>query len=227
MKFFELAHSVNPQIIGNEYPQIQKMYYDETQNYLHPNYFKNFDFFGYHSFDFDPIFDTFLLKNKAKFTDLISNVYFSRPFTISAKSLDIFQNHLIDNSKSHLIKVKKGNKIFDYYCFYIFGNSWESLSLENTLFYAEKDEPETDVPRRYVKIDNIEQVNDWAKWNSRYPNLEIEEAIYKKSLKKSDLFIGTGSSYFVSEKLKNSLLENGVTGFDFEEVHLKFEDMVR
>jgi hypothetical protein len=113
MKFFRLRDSTDLTIIG-DYPQIQKMSVIDSQ-YEHPQYFRNLPKFRLGKLDCTPIFDTFLLTHKAKFSDSISSNFLD--FTINKKMLDVLLQFNLSNYEVYPIKVQKGKKILDYYCF--------------------------------------------------------------------------------------------------------------
>jgi hypothetical protein len=173
---------------------------------------------------FTPLFDNFILEYKAKFTDLLSNVFFD--YTINKKMLDILLSHNLSAYEAHPIKVQKSKKILDYYCFYIYGRGFEHIDLDKSVFYEDADNHVSYSPRRYVKINQINDIVYWAKNNPNFPYLRIEKFVYKNHIKNLDMFrvFYFNSGIYISEKLKLALESNGITGIAFEEVEIEIAE---
>ena len=184
MKFFRLIKSTNPLVTGDCYPQIQTYNHSDLQ--VDSNFRELISSSMLEKLDFTPIFPIFKLEYKAKFTDLLSNVRFD--YTVSKKMLDIILSHNILNYEFHPIKVQKKAKILDYYCFYIYGRALEHIDLEKSIFYGDEDSHVSYSPRRYVKINQIDDIIYWTKNNPNFPDLNSEKIVYKNYIKNLDMF---------------------------------------
>ena len=224
VKFFKISCSTDLTIVG-EYPQMQKIIYANSP-YWHPHYFRNVLTSYDEKLDFIPIFDTFSIVNKAKFTDILSTVLSAHIF--NEKMLNVLYSFTMSSTFSaHPIKVQKGQKTLDYYFFYLHNDNYTYLDTKETVFYEEKNQALIDDPKRYVKINNISEINDWEKWHSKFPKLKVEKLIYKPEIKDLDLLDGTygdEAGYFVSPRLKEALERAGISGISFEEVEKEISD---
>lgn len=224
VKFFKISYSTDLTIVG-EYPQIQKVIYSDSPHW-HPLYFRNVLTSYHEKLDFTPIFDTFSIVNKAKFTDILSTVLSA--YVFNEKMLNVLSNFTMSSTfAAYPIKVQKRLKIVDYYFFYLHNDDYAHLDIKETIFYEEKAQSLIDDPRRYIKINDISEINDWGKWHSKFPKLKVEKLIYKNEIKDLDLLDGTygdEAGYFVSLRLKEALEKAGISGILFEEVEKEISD---
>lgn len=217
--FFKLNYSTVAREIGSSIPQVRVL---NDENYAHKDFYRNIDFNK--KIYTAPIFGPIKLEHFAKNTDYLSHScglfeFISNNMLLLLKQFDIFPDY-----NFFPIKVSKRNQIWDYFVFSIIGNALEHIDLEKTIFYEINYGKEEKPPRRYVTIEEVKHIEEWEKWHSKDSRLRIEKLVYKSTLKNYDMFKGSyfDSGYFVSERLKDSLEKNRITGIMFEECNINF-----
>lgn len=216
---FLLVESTNLDIIGREYPQIQRMSVDYPNNSEESVQSINYD----KSVDYKPFLKSFSVEYRAKLTDMFSFTQSGYAFLISEKLLNIFLQSNIENYQyfeAHAIYHKKDYK---YYLFFIHGQDYSLIDYQNMKFWAmdERYYYENKTRRLEAKIDKPETLINWNKIKTypyvEYPYLEYEalklnHANIHVDMIKPPLTV----YYFVNEKLKNKIEAAKCTGVEFK-----------
>jgi hypothetical protein len=215
MQHYILNLSSETSIIGNQYPQIQKM---------KPRY----DYDGPHTVyklgrhyqalpDFSPDLDGFVLHSGAKPTDFLSNV-FSSPngFIVSEKVKNILQKLSLPLHSFYPIKLyHKKQQIGNYYWLHVICDLTEIVDYPASAFFIYKDYSFDLGP---VQVSSKEMLL-LKKSNLKGKNKDHNITIWAKKLKltqnvKYDFFdIGSfDNNHYISQQLKNIFEKEKVNG---------------
>jgi hypothetical protein len=227
MKYFRLTHSIAPETIGSEYPQIQKM--TKGYDYDKPNSVHAASRF-YDSFlPFEPDLDSMVLHPKAKLTDILScSVLGSNGFIISEKVYNIC--NLFQSVPAHYYPVKvleKNRKMHQYYWMHIVTpDAYKLIDIKASSFHLE------DLGRDVGKIhvtsleDLVEKRTAEKKRTNNYfltiscDRFLVNNLLYQYAIFQFGKF---DSFYYVREDLKNALEDIPGIGVDFTLANIYLE----
>jgi hypothetical protein len=168
---------------------------------------------------FIPDLENFVLKPKAKLTDIISTGYASdKGFLISDKARSIFKIYNIDKGIYYPAGVEYKGQKFAYSFLYV-----ASYLIENEMIdfprskFTEKKISEI---INNVSFDNFEQMMAYSRKKNPIHEIGFEKIHLKKEISNLDMFrIGyVDNNIIVSERLKKDLKAQGITGIKFTDV---------
>lgn len=162
---------------------------------------------------------------KAKLTDLVKA---SQVLLISEKLLKILLNSNVENSQYFKVDVIHRKKIHPYYLYFIYGQNYDLVDYQNMTFkgisvppysdFYRKPEEQEGVKKKVIKVETPSQLINWQKLYPDFPNREYEALKLNFTNIHTDMirlpFLVNGG-YFVSEALKNKIVEAKCTGIDF------------
>lgn len=198
--------------VGSVYPQIDIINYSDA-----------------HKIEFDefvsiPPLHAKLVK-KAKLTDVLSQATISSyGILINEKVRNIFQQFNIIPHKYYPIYVQTDNDVFTYFWIQVFDDSIvNSIDYKNSNFYWKN-------PLREGRVDLISYNDYLIKKEINKKNISwmvgADKFVLNNSFNKDlDLFAFScfTTNLFISERLKESLIKNRITGIDIIEAAISFE----
>tara|TARA_R110001583_G_scaffold60219_10_gene179040 strand:- start:938 stop:1618 length:681 start_codon:yes stop_codon:yes gene_type:complete len=216
MKYYKLTHSIDRKIIG-VFPQSEECFVGDIQK----------DFIPWEGpIDFDFKLPEPILEKKSKQTSYVRVVAISVRFlVVDNEFLNFLKNYNIGNYQKWKIKTWQNEELIKKYNLFILNDTKQSeyIDFEKSDFL-------------------IGKLGDWKDRSTRRPISikNYDEYIYKKEkLGKESLMLlhdkvtldlkGVNvdmfrivnaplGGYYVSERLKNAIEENGFTGMEFKEV---------
>lgn len=220
MKFFRLKRTIELSQLGY-HPQVRENVYKGNVN--DPKFI---DKVFFEKAKFDPITASALLDPRANLTDLIhtSGMGFTMKFLMSDSLKSLFQKYRSDGIEFFRSPVIHKDEIHDdFWVMSVFKTDEELLDFSKCTFLLRSRKPEgggTELSS--VIINDHKDFQEKKKFyasNSAY--LFVDTPIFINS-ELYDIYIlrnvGGGVGYYVSEKFKNDLLENEISGIDYEEV---------
>jgi hypothetical protein len=212
MKYFKVSLSTNIKEIGS-YPQIQSM----TKNY---DYDSNSSVYRLNNFknkipEFKPNLNSFVLDNHAKPTDVLSSAFLgSFGILINSKINKILSQFKLINHTKYLASVyfPKDDSILEYYWLHFLSNLEKKIDYKESFFYSSG--------KHFLTIPNYESYIEQKDSLGKFKKLYAKEIVIKeKFIKHYDLFNipEIDSSIYISEKLKNVLVKENVTGVDIDQ----------
>jgi hypothetical protein len=213
MKYFRIQHSTNIKEVGI-FPQCT-----DAKNFTEIQEFG----FGY----FDKISNPFLLpqpilRNKAKLTDLLNVVPVSSPvFLVLSDDLLNFITPRINvgYQRWKLTSHSQGEIITKYNLFHISNPSERQLiDFKNSEFILKNNKTKEE---EKVSLSNYNEFHEnWMKFIYSNHSMEIKSLTIDFQRFTNDVFriiqlYFLGIGYYVSEKLKNEILNKGFTGIHF------------
>lgn len=168
---------------------------------------------------FIPNLESFVLKPKAKLTDIISTGYASdKGFLISDKAKSILKIYNIDKGIYYPATVEYKGQKFPYSFLYI-----ASYFIENEMIdfpRSEFIEKKISEIINNVTFDNFEQMIAYARKINPVHEIGFEKIFLKKEVSNFDMFrLGyVDNNIIVSERLKKDLKAQGITGIKFTDV---------
>ena len=169
--------------------------------------------------NFDPDIGNVVVESYAKLTDIISTAYFNQFLgkLLNQRALDVFLSHKIPMHKVYPVTVIYKGQNYAYYWLHIVSNEYALINFSKSKFI--KTSP---IGRKTGDI-SIKSHSDYIEeQNKGYQGYSInfEQLFLDKHAIKHDLFsIKDGlSEIFVSNRLKEALEANGVTGLAFREL---------
>ena|SRR5688572_2372170 len=169
---------------------------------------------------FEPNLNSFVLKPKAKLTDVISAGYASgKGFLLNDKVKLLLQRFTIDKGIYYPATViyKKQNLFYSflYIASYLIKN--EGLVDFQKSFFVEKKIFEIIDTKRFENFDNM---LDYGRQMNPVHEFEIGKVFLRKEVRKLDMFrIGYGdNNIIISERLKDEIEAQKITGVKFTKV---------
>lgn len=213
MNYFKLNYSINSEIIGKTYPQSQN--FNSVLDIHSPLFVWNNEV----PLPENVYIPNLFLDQKAKFTDLISSSSIRYPL-VSKKLYDCitsFNHNLIKFYQTKLILKSSEEEIF-----MISGKTkgFELLDLSRT---------EIDLLERFkfaerLTFAKVEDLYGTAK-SVQYPNTITIRRYKFSNIASQDIFYieninPSGGAYFVSNNLKEKIINEGCTGIEFEPIEV-------
>jgi hypothetical protein len=165
-------------------------------------------------------------KHHAKPTDLLSSATISGPYLlISPALMEIFKKHRMPGYYAYPVKISKRTKVFDYFIYIQNYRFIEFIKLDTcNAFIATRRENWREGPDILEPI-RLNSVDDFNRLNERLPSnqyLVIKNYELNTDKIELDLFllayqIQKAVGYVVSEKLKEAIEAENMTGIAFEE----------
>lgn len=218
MKCYIVNESLNESIVGNDYPQAYKFikgYDPEAPNAI-------FSMYNYRSTfpDYIPELDGIMLSGSAKLTDFVSQGFSSNFHIVSEKAKTILEKHRLCSHQFYPLGLYKRKIKQSYYLFKPISDYLDFIDYKKTAFVeynistGEKVETnEVTSKEKILEINNkLENQKDisWCIWGDKI-------VMSKYFDNKLDYFkIGRiDSNIYVSERLKNEIESNDLTGWEF------------
>lgn len=213
MKYYLIRSSSDPKVIGvkNGLAQVE---FGEKENKHNLTYKKTLDFFSYAEYwrndevfpEFEVHLNASILKN-AKLTSFIEYTPFllSCPFLVHNDVVSIFSRFNIQRHRNYPVKIYDSkeciNSEYKLFCCPYLG--FDVINYSESIFYTGSDL----LGKTYYTFNNEKEYRS-------FPNIINSEVLkmndnFDSSL---DLFVGRIGGMHVSERLKNELQNNNVTG---------------
>jgi hypothetical protein len=219
MNYFIISESINPDVIGDDYPQTYKFikgYNPESENGI-------FSIYDYRtSFpDYIPDLDGIKLSGSAKLTDFVSHGFKSCSFIVSEKAKSILEKYKLCMHRFYPLGLYKRNKKYDYFLFWIISDYSDFVDYEKSTFMeynisSDKKFGAVSVRSKEELLQKKEIVKE--KTDDLLQTIWGDNIVMNRSFgSELDFFeitIIDGSTY-ISERLKNDIEYNGLTGWDF------------
>lgn len=222
MSYYTLETACNTSETGPAFPQIQKLkpgYNDKKSNSIYSYLKKSVNDFS----DEVPDLDGFIMQPQAKLTDFLSNSITKPGFFVSKKVKSIFENHnLMPHRFYPAVVTLRKKSIPNYFWAHMIADFTEFIDYANSCFFIYK----------HYHLDdgdiNISSLDDYfaKRTQLRNDNPNINITIWAKKIwlkpsffaKELDIFkIGLfDSNFYISQKLRNSLIDNKITGCDIQ-----------
>lgn len=136
--YYSLVFSSEPSVIGNQYPQIQKMSpdYDFNSSSSVYNVSRSFRTLP----NVVPDFNGFVLHNRAKLTDFISNVFsYPNGFIVSERVKNILSMCTLQTHAFYpIVLYHKGLRIDNFFWFHIIYDLTDVVDYERSTFFVKK-----------------------------------------------------------------------------------------
>ena len=208
MVFYTLDTATDTPETGPVFPQIKAM--RPGYDFNKPNSIHNLTFKGLP--DFQPDLDYFILDQKAKLTDLLSNMISPFGFLISEKMKKVFEQFKLPEHGFYPATVAAGNiKLDKYFWFLPNCNLSDQVDYPKTTFYSK----DTFNNVEKLVINNLEDVFE-IRSKIGYTKKIVSEKIYFKSGFKLDYDLimigGFDFNIYLSEGLKSALINEKITG---------------
>jgi hypothetical protein len=163
----------------------------------------------------------FELEKKSKLTDLISQASISSiGLLVSAKLKEILIKHKLPKYKLYQSELKISNLSIDYFWVHFnFENFINFIDFENSIFYYTKFEMQVE----QISIKDFNEYKMLKKENGIMWDVEIESIKLKDNLIDDfDLFnfYPFTRNIFISEKLKNDIVQNSISGIEIKESNI-------
>lgn len=213
--YFGITNATKPKEVGRKYPQVDKMDHEKSNKL-------DFDKLNTESI----VFNRVVLFNSAKATDFLSCVHLSsQAYLLSKKAMDVFKNFNLGNHTVYPATVYHKEQSYEYVVLHLVNEVDRFLDYENSRFTVESS-------GKYifdVKIKDYEELQSLsAKVKSReYPNtpeysrIILTKGCFKNDYQVPDLFsiFCAPTWYFISRKLGQAILQNNLSGFEFQKVY--------
>ncbi|MFT5723122.1 MAG: hypothetical protein ACI9JN_000229 [Bacteroidia bacterium] len=198
--------------VGKTYPQSQKIILPKGKTVKDPAFVWNVQFCKIP--DFEPILGTIKVENSAKLTDLISSSTISNGYIISKKLFKILGDFNLGNFIQKPVTVKFKGDYFEYYWVHIANDKSTMIDFNNSNFYLIDSFSNKDS----CSIKNWDELVQIRKSASSLKKIRFDKMQIGEFLE--DCFHLNHIFYdlIISERLKNAILKNGVTGINFQNI---------
>ncbi len=229
MKYFAIENSLNEKILG-KIPQVKEfIHHCDVED--EPNFI---DKFVFEKIEIKPILSNVVLYANAKQTDLIDtfgDIGFCFGYLISNKfkeTLDQFNCYGFQYFETYIIQ--KNQKLDNYLQTNIYDFPYQFIDFEKTTFSI-KDSIKRKIIFESINILNLE---DFYK---KISSLKYPESISLSNLSFDDqmnldffplrFFENGGYKGIVSERLKNEIEKNDITGIEFRPIEIPLQDWLK
>lgn len=218
-KYYTINESLNPQIIGKDFPQVHNFIktYNPDAEYALLSLYDYFDEFP----DYIPNLDGFKLTGSAKLTDFVSSAFCPNLFIVSERAKHLLETYNLGSHRFYSLGLYKRNVKHNYYMLHIIINPdyTENVNYSQSVF-KECSEYSIDENWGYHSISS--RADFFAKREELKmvgKNLWSEKMVMEPSFDDSlDLFmiVYFNNDNFISERLKNAIEAEGLTGWEFK-----------
>ena len=229
MRYFAIEHSMNTKIVG-KIPHTKEVLHN-CDVWDEPKFI---DRMFYQKIEETPILSNAVLFPKAKITDLINTynvIGFSISMLISDKFKNVFEKFNLFGLQFFPTFIIQNNiKIDGYWQTHISEQAFKLLDFKKINFIYKKRDCEKVI---YEEINNINSLEDFLKCKEEKilpTELYFLNLILKEN--KFDFFFIphyiNGNGYgIVSEKLKNEIEQQSITGIEFRPIEVSLQDWMR
>jgi hypothetical protein len=220
MKYYKFNYAVDTEETGHVFMQIKDESSALNRERLNSVFLLESDKFP----AFVPNLNYYELETAAKLTDLLSggippgaNGGLVDGFIINKKLRNIFQQHITCKCQYYPTCIKVKNNFYDDYFFmHVVSDLPDYIDYEKTPFFIKEygDDLGSVKVNSKTEYESFNKQLEGMKFlSSNKPNLK------KEIIGQYDLFVETHFKYsfYISEKLKNTLLEAKITGISFED----------
>lgn len=221
MKYYRLRHSLEKKELGH-YTQIQKTTWDGrpyddgafgTQGLFNP----------IHN---NPAIPTLEFYKSAKTTSLIQMVEigFYQYLIINESFLEFLKPYFNGSFQTWKIKATKKEVDYTYYIFYLDEYKSDFINYEKSTFELFEKNYSTISLNQEIKVtSDVDYLDKCREFIGLYgiPELQPVKIVLNTSNQEIDFFRCANNDmagYYVSERLKQAILDNGFTGMRFEEI---------
>jgi hypothetical protein len=206
-KYYTINYELDDKITGRDYPQVNCLNVDEIEKFSSWELHKK-----------TPVIK-FELKKRCKLTDVLSILEINTGFLISPKVKNIFdQFHLMRHQYFEATIQSKDGNLHQYYWLHLTEpDLTKKIDYEKSIFY----ETEWTFRKELIKLDSYKHYEKLkAKDTEASFGVRLDKIALSDSFDKNlDLFKFTpfGINVYISERLKNALVENNIISFKIEE----------
>lgn len=227
IKYFSIHNSLNEKIMG-KLPQVKEVVHN-CHISDNPNFI---DRFPYKKIEGNPILSNAVLYSKSKQTDLIQtgSIGFSYGSLLISdkmkKILEQFNCFGVQFFSTHIVHKEK--KIDKYWQSHIYEIPYDFIDFENTdLLLKDRDENRKPVQSYLKRVSNKEEFFNMTE-AMKYPKmLFLKNISFVKEVDLDYFFLRNfeGASLgIVSEKLKNEIEKQDITGVEFKSIEVSLTD---
>lgn len=221
-KFYKLRYSIDEKVIGRA-EGLKSCHYDK--DFFAKDSFINQGLWG--PVEGSPGLPNAVMHKSVKMTDVIDIVSLSPEYLIITKKfLDFLIPYFNTSYQTWKISIKKGDVDYEYYIFHLDFPKNDFINHEKSIYKIfEYDENYNRIDlnqeiKAFSDVDLLEKRRKYLPLGIRVPFLEtVKFAINSNS--KEDFFRSSTNGmtgYYVSEKLKQEIENQGFTGIDFVEL---------
>ena len=221
MKYYRISYCIDKKIIGHN-PQIQKTTWDGRP-------VDKGSFAMYLLFDpipTHPAIPTLEFYKSAKTTSLIDivEIDINKFLIINELFLEFIKPFCNDSFHIWKIKATKKEVDYTYYIFYLNEYKSDFINYEKSTFELfEKNYSTISLNQEIKVISDLDYLDKCREFIGLYgiPSIQPTKIVLNTCNQKVDFFRCANNDmagYYVSERLKQAILENGFTGIRFEEI---------
>lgn len=222
MKFYRLSYSIDKKVIGRAEGEKSCIFNGDR---FKEDSFANQGLFG--PVVGNPALPMPVMHKSVKMTDFIRLVPMKPEYlVITEKFLDFLIPYFNTSYQTWKISIKKGDVEYEYYILHLDFPKSDFINYNFSKFsFFERDEE-----RNYVKLDNeikifsdidlLEKMGKYPPIGIRTPFLRTVKFTINSNIKEDFFRSSTNgmTGYYVSEKLKQEIENQGFTGMDFVEL---------
>jgi hypothetical protein len=228
MQFYLFKEACATKETGPDYPQIQKWKsgYDDDKADSYYSYYEASSK-GSVFPDFTPDLDALVMYNRAKPTDIISSGL-SIGLIISKKLKAIIEQFKFQSYRLYPTKIiHKKVELNEYYFMHIISDYYSDyldfVNYKQSVFITAgiaNDNPQNIIlTSKQDYLNKAKELqNDFSVKKNTYRAIYAERICFNREFDKNlDFFIAPfGIDYYISQNLKNALVENGITGYEIQ-----------
>ncbi|TAF66772.1 MAG: hypothetical protein EAZ58_10145 [Flavobacterium sp.] len=221
MKYYRISYSIEKKIIGHN-PQIQKTTWDGR-----PNDDGAFGTQGlFNPIHKNPAIPTLEFYKSAKTTSLIHMVEIGidEYLIINESFLEFLKPYCNGPFQTWKIKATKKEVDYTYYIFYLNEYKSDFINYEKSTFELFEEKYSTISLNQEVKVtSDVDYLNKSIKYSglNGVHHMQPTKIVLNTKNQEVDFFRCAHNGmagYYVSERLKQAILDNGFTGIEFEEI---------
>ena len=223
MNYYKFSFSSDPKKVGRRIPQISEIIDKQGGQYNTelPNSINRINPWNEVVANLNA--PNFVLHGHAKRTDILSAFHHSHLMVISKRLKALFEEYKLPKVQVFETKLISGNKLHDYYLFYLPDNFYQFIDCVRSTFALVRMNARA-VPVFTPQINSLDEFEEWIKeypylikQNPKRLKVIVDKLVFDSDKIPYDMFriLGLISGYFVSERLKNAIEEKGYTGMDF------------
>jgi|688.fasta_scaffold299186_2 hypothetical protein len=229
MKYFAIQSCLNEKLIG-KYPQVKEFIHhcnvEEESNFI--------DKFIFEKIKIQPILSNVVLHSvsiQTDFIDVFGDVGFNFGYLISDKFKKVLENFNCYGIQFFKTYIVQQNKNFDnYWQTNIYDFPFQLVDFKKTTFTLKDRDINRNVISNTISFENIDEFNLFVS-NIRYPKMISFKDIFFNENMDLDFFslryTEGANKGIVSERFKNELLKNEVTGIEFQPIELSINEWLQ
>lgn len=229
MRYFAIEKSLNEKIMG-KIPPVKEFVHscnvDKESKFI--------DKFLFEKIEIQPVLSNVILYNTAKLTDFIDvfgDVGFNSGYLISDKFkqiLDLFNCYGFQFFETYIIQNNQRND--NYWQINIYDFAFHFIDFKKTLFFLKDRDINRNVTSEIINFNNENEFKSFVN-NLSYPKMISFSSISFTENMNLDFFTlrytDGAQKGIVSEKLKNELEKNEITGIEFRPIEISLQDWLK